>query len=772
MLLVHPCATADEPRVYLDENSTEIVLGEHLMFLEDPEGALTIGDILSLSPANQWQKSNQQTLNFAYSDSVYWIRLDFVSQLDHAKEWFFEIAFPLQDYIDYYVVDGQQIIKEIHTGDRRPFDTRPYDYRNFIFDLKIPPGEQRSVYLRIASHDGLHEALPLILWDQKTFAFEKTTRDLWLGLFLGIVIVMASYNLFLYFTVRDIAYLHYVLYICFFALWSASYHGLIFQYIWPDAPDIANQALVVFLCFLSIFIIQFIRTFLDTAQYAPWMETVGRLFIVANGILLATRFIYDEYAISILVFIIQAIIAWIAAILAGIDCLRKGFRPARYFLYAWSILMTSTVVMALRAAGILESSWFTEHCVQIGCIIEVVLLSIGLGDRINELKKQAFAAQARALEVVESNLKLKNEFITAITHELRTPMNAVIGGLQLQERNSDNKLHSPLDIVESGALDMMRLVNDILSYTEMQAGKHSLNPLPTDLRKSLIPLEQRYRTITSSKGLKLIYEIDPGVPSSVIIDGDKLKTIISKLMDNACKFTNEGHVHFQLTYDGDENSQHLEVMVKDTGKGIPEAARDIIFEPFMQAEGGFSRSNEGIGIGLCICDYLVKLLNGSLRFESQPGAGTTFYVTLPCKAADDRDYHDAEPQSTAGLPVLVVEDNLVNQKVITKMLNKLNLNARVANHGQEALDLLKSESFCLILMDLQMPVMDGFQCTRRIRSQESDLRDIPIIAVSANLMDADKQQCIQTGMNDFMEKPVKLTQLQQSIERFIELPDS
>ncbi|MDX1696054.1 MAG: 7TM diverse intracellular signaling domain-containing protein [Ketobacteraceae bacterium] len=747
-------------------------LGTYASFLKDPEGKLSISEVASDELDNRWLQVQQKTPNFAFSDSVYWIRIGFESRMDMAKTWLFELAFPLHDYLDYYVVQDGKVLHEVKTGDRRPFHTRPFDYRNYLFELDMPAGSQRTVYLRMASHDGLHEPSPMILWDKDAFALENGIRNLGLGLFYGIVLVMAIYNLFIYFSVRDSAYLYYVGYISFFATWLFSYYGFSYQFLWPDSPVLANQIIVALICGWAFFVIQFIRTFLDTRRLVPWVEPICRIYIALLAVVVLTR-VWDHYAYGILTVIFTGAPACFIGIIAGVICLRKGYRPAYYFLLAWSVLLLSIVIFCLKAAGLLPSSWLIERAVQIGCVTEVVLLSLGLADRINDLKRKAFLAQKESLKAVESNLKIKNDFITSITHELRTPMNAVIGGLQLAERNTGPDQQAHLDIVKAGANDMMRLVNDILVHTEIQAGKLSVKAQNVAINDLLEPFMVYYAEQARMKELGFSYDIDSNLPEFIRTDPDKVLTITRKLLDNAIKFTEEGYVRFTLTVETRGDEWQLKLQVQDTGPGIPEEIQSTIYEPFTQAEGGFQRRYGGVGIGLCICHNLVTALDGSITLDSSPERGSNFYVAIPVQPGEqETPAEHSEPYLSRALPVLVVEDNMVNQMVIVKMLKNLGLEALLANQGREALVLLEKLPVSMILMDLQMPVMDGFTCAQTIRNRTDELKDIPIIAVSANLMDVDKARCIESGMNDFLEKPVKLDQLKKSLGRFIRLDDA
>ena len=767
LLLIISSVSEAAPTVRLEPGVGQYELGLYADILEDQPGTLTIDQVMSPAHTNQWVQSEQAKPNFAFSDSAYWMRITLTSEMQIPKTWWFEVAFALQDYIDYYVIHKGKIISLIHTGDRTPFNSRQADYRNFIFEFDIGPGETRQIYVRFQAHDGVHEPCPVILWDQQAFALANGVRNLGMGLYFGIMLVMAIYNLFIFIVVRDRAYAYYVIYIIGFFFWLTSYFGFTFQYLWPDSPNWANQVIIVSSSFWAVFMVQFIRSFLDTKRLAPWFEILARITI--GGLLFNIIFSFTgKYAVGIQILVGIGIPMCIVTIITGFICLRAGYRPARYFLLAWTTLLISIMIFVLKIAGVLPATLIFEKSIQIGSAIEVILLSLGLADRINVLKREKILAQRDAIEAFESNLKLKNDFITSISHELRTPMNAIIGGLEVAQKYTIGNLKTPLDIIRGGASDMMNLVNDILTHTEIQSDRLTIQSDQIAIKPLLKSRHESYQYLCDTKGLQLDWQVDATLPEWICTDEEKLVIILSKLLDNAIKFTEQGRISVNIQCDKSTSPWQFICVVKDTGIGITQGKQSSIFDSYTQSEGGFQRSYGGLGIGLSICKKLTEALGGELRFESIVGQGSVFTVTFPIAPGTVSVIEENTNLSSADLPILIVEDNTVNQKVMMKLLEKIGYRALIANHGKEAIDVLEKQAISLILMDLQMPVMDGFTCTANIRARADQLKNIPIIAVTANLMDADKQRCIECGMNDFLKKPVKLDTLRNSLSCYIE----
>ncbi len=367
---------------------------------------------------------------------------------------------------------------------------------------------------------------------------------------------------------------------------------------------------------------------------------------------------------------------------------------------------------------------------------------------------------------LRQSLKVKQHFLSAISHELRTPMNTIMGGLQFARSHSDEGIESSLAIVQNGASEMMSLVNDVLTHTEIQSGALKVNSHNVSVSVLFEKLFTRYQAQCEQKQLQLHWNRDETVPEWLLVDELKLEIILSKLLDNAIKFTERGFVSLSIGWD--QTSGLLQCAIEDSGIGIGREDLSKIFDEFTQSEGGFQRRFGGLGIGLSICNNLTEALGGSISQISKVGRGSCFTVSIPLQTGSLPDKEQAQYLASAELPILIVEDNVVNQKMMTKMLKRLGYTSIVANHGQEALEILGEEQSSLILMDLQMPVMDGFTCAEVIRGGVASFRDIPIIAVSANLMDTDKAHCVESGMNDFLEKPVRLDSLRGSLSEYIE----
>lgn len=388
-----------------------------------------------------------------------------------------------------------------------------------------------------------------------------------------------------------------------------------------------------------------------------------------------------------------------------------------------------------------------------------------------EQRKRAEKALYKAKEQAEAANRSKTEFLANMSHEIRTPMNGIIGTLQLLQGSELNESQaSYVNIAYSSAESLLCLLNDILDSSKIEAGKLELENVEFDLGKTINQLQLLMRPKADERRVSLSVELDEKLPQTVIGDPVRTRQILVNLLSNAIKFTEDGYVRTRLAIleQGDEQYK-IRIEVEDNGIGIPEPAQRKLFNAFTQADGSTTREYGGSGLGLSIVRQLVMLMHGRVGLVSEPGEGSTFWIELNFSRAEKAQQQGIENEELTG-HVLLVEDNPVNQMIAKKMLERLSLSYQLAENGEQAVALMQApHDFSLLLMDCQMPVMDGYTATRTIRQFEieNQLKHTPIIAMTANTMENDKQACMQVGMDDYITKPVAQDALQKVLSRWL-----
>ncbi len=401
-----------------------------------------------------------------------------------------------------------------------------------------------------------------------------------------------------------------------------------------------------------------------------------------------------------------------------------------------------------------------------------------LEDRIRQRTEELERAMHGALAASQA----KSEFLANMSHELRTPMNGLLGMLDLvldSGLNGDQR--EQLETAQRCAYSLLALLNDILDLSKIEAGKMLLEKIPFNAVEVLRDCVKSQAAKASQKGIELRFDFDPAAVVEMLGDPLRVRQVLANLLSNAIKFTEHGWVQVNFaTKTLADRRVELDIEVRDTGSGIPTDKLPAIFEKFTQADGSITRKYGGTGLGLAITRRLVQMQNGAIRVESEVGKGSTFFVTLICEAAPPGMLAAAAKnvmnESVAapvapGAKLLLVEDNLVNQKVVLAILRKKGFPIDVANHGREALARLEAPGakYDLILMDVQMPVLDGLEATRIIRRNEN-WENIPIIAMTAHAMNGDRERCLEAGMDAYISKPVQPAHLISTIEKQLAAP--
>ncbi len=371
----------------------------------------------------------------------------------------------------------------------------------------------------------------------------------------------------------------------------------------------------------------------------------------------------------------------------------------------------------------------------------------------------------------ESATKAKSDFLARMSHEIRTPMNGIMGMTYLAMRaNPNEKQKQYLTRIDNAAKSLLHIINDILDFSKIEAHKMDINPVSFHLEAIFSSIRDLLLPKCAEKSIIFTYNIDDNIPSIIKADPVRLTQICTNLCSNAVKFTDQGTVELHAELHGRRGHEmELVFSVKDNGIGMSAEEQSRIFDSFTQADGTTTRRYGGTGLGLAICKSLTELMGGRINVSSQPGQGSTFTFTIIAEEGNAKEVEKnslpcAEDMPILPLDILLVEDNEINQVIATEILQDLGATVTLAQNGQEAVNTWEKGTFDLILMDIQMPIMDGLTATKHIRSSATPRsKTIPILAMTAHAMTGDKEKSLETGMNDHITKPISIPELRDAL---------
>ncbi|MGB6015510.1 MAG: response regulator, partial [Nodosilinea sp.] len=408
-------------------------------------------------------------------------------------------------------------------------------------------------------------------------------------------------------------------------------------------------------------------------------------------------------------------------------------------------------------------------------------------------QNQALEDAIAVAQTADAANQAKSEFLSNISHELRTPLNSILGVQQLLMRSEVVNSHGRLlQMLKGNSEQLLSLVNDILDLAKIESRRLELEQRSFSLTHLIGLVRDMFELQIQQKQLLLRTEVDEAIPDPLIGDDFRLQQVLSNLLSNALKFTSDGSIAVSVGF-AESGSSHdgqapdraanpaivwLRFAVADTGVGIAADQQSDLFQPFTQADGSTTRQYGGTGLGLAICRRIVELMGGQIGLESTLGQGSVFWFTVPLQTAAEEDSPAASEGSVVGsleaaaasplanLNILVVEDNPDNRELIATILKDTSCKMAFAVNGQQVLDKLAAESFDLVLMDCQMPVMDGYEATRQLRQREGGQRHIPVIGLTAHAGAENRQRCLQAGMDDYISKPLNIQHLKELIMRW------
>lgn len=795
-----PSLSASAGELVIDDAVKRTVLDKHLDFVYDQQQTYQILQVAKDSEELPWQSGEVRESAMLMSAGLYWFKGTLINSSAQAQQYTLEVEYPSINIADLYLFYPNGDVKTVYTdaGLKDRFSNRPTPHRNLVNTLTIPANSSITLVWRI-------ESQPLFqfratLWDKDTYIAQDQHFQMLYGMVYGILLVMALYNLFLFFSTREQSYFFYVAYVLSFAYILAADRGHLYQYVasdesWAKLPIYALAYVTNILMFgqFSIYFLNLRKRNRRLLWVIRWLAVISTLLVVT--VVMSNSMLFVVLGLT------SISLMYIAALFAGVAVRRAGVISAGHYVIAIMILVFSLIASNMATLGLISSNEAIENIGSIGTTLMLIFFALALADRINQLQKEntevnmgmartnteKIKAQVELqnsknerikLEQSSSQAKLesraKSDFLATLSHEIRTPMNGVLGMTELMKATDlSGQQTYYLNTIEHSGQSLLSIVNDLQDFAKIEAGKMELEPSSFNLETLLDDCISTFALRAVEKNLTFIADLDPAIDPVLRGDASKLQQIILNLLSNAFKFTDQGTILISVkaTSKLAVNCVELRFEIQDSGIGLTDDERQRLFTPFQHADDSTYGRYGGSGLGLAISKQLAELMDGSIGVSSETGVGSTFWFTARFIKEDNPDPALLRQKSSllVGQKLLLVDSNEQSRQIIERLLSSWSINVRSVSSASQALEAYagsrhSENAFNVILCDYNLNDGDGLSLAKQLR--KVDIATV-FVLMATNRQLENQSELEQCGISILLEKPMTTALLHDGLQRSI-----
>lgn len=598
-------------------------LSNNLYYFYSEEEPLNLDEISSLD-RGQWKRNDSAYLNWTDGTRAMWLKAEFYVESPIEKQWLIHFPMVFIDFLDVHVFINGELVNNYDVRFRNKFGKKPIRVNDHGFPFELGSGSHvQFLFWSVANPNSY---IPISVKTLTSFTTEKRLEGIIHGVFFGMLLAMALYNLFLYFSIRDRSYLIYALFVTSANMFFITLNGFGFEYFWPDQPFWNRHASLFFLLsiflFSCYFIIHFLRLDRVSRRLANYFRVLGylNLFVIAIIVfsLYSSLLIYNTL-VSNLTALIE-VICCVSFLVTGLFSWKSGTEYAKYYVFAWLIFCLTMMYGAASYSSFLPFNYHVVYWIQLGSVMEALLISFALAARIKNMREEKLDAISRD--------KAKSIFLAKVTHDLKNPMTAALScNEMLRDKLVDEGGMELNELVIDSTRELLATIDEILDFSKIEAGKINFNREVVDLDKISQEVVEICRPMALEKSIDLIFDKDESVTKLVIGDPLRIKQIIYNYINNAIKFTSNGEVVLKLVKESNSRNRYT-FNVYDTGIGIKKSDHKYLFKNFSQAASNAHKNYAGTGLGLVICKQLSEMMGGKVGFSSKEGSGSHFWAEL------------------------------------------------------------------------------------------------------------------------------------------------